>query len=181
MKRRVVITGLLGLVAACAPRTAISPPPPAPGGVVLSKPARAIPVDYVLVDKSERTMTLFGQGIPLRQYQGLQFGDAPFGHKQFEGDERTPEGRYVIDYRNPDSSYHLSLHISYPDADDRAFAQSHGRSPGGQIFIHGQPNGYPAGARVPGDWTDGCIAMANGEIEELWTLIADGTAIEIRR
>lgn len=180
MKRRAFLFALIG-VAACAPRTAVLPPPPEPGGVPLSQPARAIPVDFVLVDKSERTMTLFGKGVPLRQYRHLQFGDAPMGHKQFEGDERTPEGRYVIDYRNPESSYHLSLHISYPDVDDRAFAERHGRSPGGDIFIHGQPNGYPDGQRVPGDWTDGCIAMDNGEIEELWSLIANGTPIEIRR
>jgi murein L,D-transpeptidase YafK len=100
------------------------------------------------------------------------------GHKQFEGDERTPEGRYVIDYGNPNSAYHLSLHISYPNAQDRAFAESQARSPGGDIFIHGQPNALPIG-RMTGDWTDGCIALSNAEIEELWSLIGDGTPIEI--
>lgn len=136
------------------------------------------PVDFVLVDKSNRTLTLYGAGEPLRTYKGIQLGDAPAGHKRFEGDERTPEGRYVIDYRNPDSRYHLSLHISYPNATDRAYANARGRSPGGNIFIHGQPNGYPG--RVAADWTDGCIALSNPEIEDLWSLVDDGTPIEIR-
>ena len=135
--------------------------------------------DFVLVDKSDRVLTLFADGKPYRNYTGLQLGDAPDGHKQFQGDERTPEGRYVIDYGNPQSSYYLSLHISYPNADDRAFAATHGRSPGGAIFIHGQPNWLESG-RLSGDWTDGCIALSNDEIEELWNLVPDGTPIEIR-
>lgn len=135
--------------------------------------------DRVIVDKSERTLVLYSAGKPVKTYRGLQLGDAPKGHKRFEGDERTPEGRYTIDTRNPASAYHLSLHISYPNADDRAYARSRGRSPGGEIFIHGQPNWLPAG-RLPGDWTDGCIALANGEIEELWRLVPDGTPIDIR-
>ncbi|MDD3797725.1 MAG: L,D-transpeptidase family protein [Novosphingobium sp.] len=143
-----------------------------------AKVQRPVPVDFVLVDKSDRTLTLYGRGQPLRTYSGLQFGDAPQGRKRFEGDERTPEGRYWIDYRNPASRYHLSLHISYPDARDRAFAEGQRRSPGGDIFIHGQPNGHAG--RVPGDWTDGCIALSDAEIEEIWTLVRDGTPIEIR-
>ena len=139
-------------------------------------PSRA---DFVLVDKSDRTLTLMRDGARLKTYTGLQFGAAPQGHKQFEGDERTPEGRYLIDYRNPQSSYHLSLHISYPNAADIAYARQRGRSPGGEIFIHGQPNQLPIG-RVTGDWTDGCIAVSNAEIEELWHSVADGTPIEIR-
>ena len=135
--------------------------------------------DFVLVDKSERRLWLYRDGEVIRSFGGLQYGDAPLGHKQFEGDERTPEGRYVIDYGNPDSAYHLSLHISYPNAADRAFAEAQGKSPGGLIFIHGQPNALQA-ERVPGDWTDGCIALSNAEIEELWMLVPDGTPIEIR-
>ena len=135
--------------------------------------------DFVLVDKSDRVLTLFAEGKPYRNYQGLQFGGAPDGHKRFEGDERTPEGRYAIDTRNPASAYHLSLRISYPSEQDRAYAAARGASPGGEIFIHGQPNWLPAG-RLPGDWTDGCIALANAEIEELWRLVPDGTPIEIR-
>ncbi|MFM2371300.1 MAG: hypothetical protein RIS85_1022 [Pseudomonadota bacterium] len=140
---------------------------------------RAEDVASVRVEKSARRLLLLdAQGVPLRVYSGIQLGDAPVGHKQFEGDERTPEGRYVIDHGNPASAYHLSLHISYPNARDRAFADSYGRSAGGQIFIHGQPNGLPAG-RLRGDWTDGCIALSDEEIEQVWGLVGDGTPIEI--
>ena len=135
--------------------------------------------DFVLVDKSDRVLTLFAAGKPYRNFENLQFGGAPEGHKRFEGDERTPEGRYTIDARNPASAYHLSLRISYPDEQDRAYAAERGASPGGEIFIHGQPNWLPAG-RLAGDWTDGCIAVANTEIEELWRAVPDGTPIEIR-
>lgn len=135
--------------------------------------------DFVLVDKSDRVLTLYAEGKPFRTITGLQLGDQPLGHKRFQGDERTPEGRYVIDYANPESSYWLSLHISYPNDDDRAYAAARGRSPGGAIFIHGQPNWLPVG-RLPGDWTDGCIALSNAEIEVLWQVVPDGTPIEIR-
>ena len=135
--------------------------------------------DFVLVDKSDRVLTLFADGRPYRNFTGLQLGGAPQGHKRFQGDERTPEGRYTIDYGNPESSYWLSLHISYPNAADQAYAEERGRSPGGAIFIHGQPNWLPVG-RLPGDWTDGCIALANAEIELLWQMVPDGTPIEIR-
>ena len=112
--------------------------------------------------------------------EGIQFGDAPVGHKQFEGDERTPEGRYTIHTRNPQSAYYLSLRIDYPNARDRAFAAAKGRSPGGDIFIHGQPNAAPSGMRIAGDWTDGCIAVSNAEMDLLWSAIPDGTPIDIR-
>jgi murein L,D-transpeptidase YafK len=134
-------------------------------------------VDLVRVDKSERTLTLYSGDQPVRTYTGIQLGDEPAGPKRFQGDERTPEGRYTIDYGNPSSAYHLSLHISYPGAQDRAYARAHRRSPGGDIFIHGQPYGYSE--RVEGDWTDGCIALADSEIEEVWGLVGDGTPIEI--
>jgi murein L,D-transpeptidase YafK len=135
--------------------------------------------DFVLVDKSDRTLTLYSHGEALKIYTGLQLGGAPAGPKHFEGDERTPEGRYSIDTRNPASAYHLSLRISYPSAADRAYAAARGQSAGGDIFIHGQPNALPFG-RIPGDWTDGCIAVSNAEIEELWRAVPDGTPIEIR-
>jgi|GEM_PF-457012 len=135
--------------------------------------------DYLIVDKSERLLVVYEDGKPIRAYRGLQFGDAPSGHKQFQGDERTPEGLYQIDWRNPQSRFHLSLRISYPNNSDRAFASQYGRSPGGDIFIHGQPNQLRAG-RMRGDWTDGCIALSNDEIEELWRIVPDGTPIEIR-
>jgi murein L,D-transpeptidase YafK len=153
------------------------------GCVPVREDPRVPAADFVLVDKSDRTLTLYTGGKPTWTVDGLQYGDAPQGHKRFEGDEHTPEGRYTIDYRNPDSAYHLSLHISYPNAADRDFAQSQGRSPGGDIMIHGQPNALPladSGVRIPGDWTDGCIAVSNPEIEQLWRLVPDGTPIEIR-
>ena len=169
---------LVLLLAACT--TATEPRPSRHVGPSL--PIRSAPLpqaDFVLVDKSERRLTLYAAGQPYRSYHGLQYGDAPTGHKRFEGDERTPEGRYTIDARNPASAYHLSLRVSYPNAADRAYAAARGRSPGGDIFLHGQPNWLPAG-RLPGDWTDGCIALSDAEIEELWRLVPDGTPIEIR-
>lgn len=136
-------------------------------------------VDHIIVAKAARTMMLHdAQGKVVYTVQGIQLGDAPQGHKQFQGDERTPEGHYTIDYANPNSSYHLSLHISYPNAADRAFARRQGRDPGGLIFIHGQPNWLPAG-RMAGDWTDGCIAVSDEEMDALWEAVPDGTPIEI--
>jgi murein L,D-transpeptidase YafK len=134
----------------------------------------------VLVEKAARRLTLLdASGTPLRVYTGIALGGSPVGTKRFEGDRRTPEGRYVIDYGNEASAYHLSLHISYPDSRDRARAQAEGRDPGGLIFVHGQPNGYGY-TRIPGDWTDGCIALSDQEIEEIWGMVADGTPIDIR-
>jgi murein L,D-transpeptidase YafK len=135
-------------------------------------------VDYIRVAKAERTMALYSEGRLVHTIESIQLGDAPLGPKRFEGDERTPEGRYTIDYGNPNSAYHLSLHISYPSARDTAYARSLGRGSGGQIFIHGQPNALPAG-RIPGDWTDGCIAVSNDEIEVLWEAVLDGATIDI--
>lgn len=176
---RLFASALVLLLAACASAPQRELPAPRP---VAAPPAPRAPAyaDYLLVDKSDRTLTLFSGGYAFHRIEGLQFGDARFGHKRFEGDERTPEGLYTIDTRNPRSAYHLSLRISYPDEADRAFARAQGRSPGGDIFIHGQPNGWEDG-RVPGDWTDGCIAVSNAEIELLWRLVRDGTPILIQQ
>lgn len=187
MKRLLALPVLL-LAAACssgpseevvqAPGAGIPYVPP-----VANRPApkpQVMLADYLLVDKSDRTLTAYRSGYPIRTYRSIRFGDVPMGHKRFEGDERTPEGIYTIDTRNPRSSYHLSLRISYPNANDRAFASQYGRSPGGNIFIHGQPNGY-GGPAIAYDWTDGCIALSNAEIEELWQIVPDGTPIEIRQ
>jgi murein L,D-transpeptidase YafK len=114
----------------------------------------------------------------LRVFTALQLGPHPVGPKHFEGDGRTPEGHYTIDRGNPRSAYHLSLHISYPDASDRAYAAAAGRAPGGEIFLHGQPNAFGP-VRAPGDWTEGCIALTNSEIEEIWQRVGDGTPIDI--
>lgn len=181
---RLALLPLLAL-AACAAPPAEQARAPASQTPLAREAARIIPerrfttVDYLIVDKSERLMVAYAGGQPVKAWRGLQFGDAPKGHKQFEGDERTPEGTYTIEGRNPGSAYHLSLKLSYPNAADRAFARAQGRSPGGDIFLHGQPNSLPFG-RMPGDWTDGCIAFSNDEIEELWRIVPDGTAIEIR-
>ena len=152
-----------------------------PAGAAQAQQARAGErADFLLIDKSDRRLWVYQDWKVIRSYSGLQYGDKPVGHKRFQGDERTPEGRYTISYGNPQSSYYLSLHIDYPNAQDRAYARSRGRSPGGLIFLHGQPNGLPYEQRIPGDWTDGCIALSNAEIAELWSLVPDGTPIEIR-
>ena len=142
------------------------------------------PIERLVVEKSARRMLAYSGGRLIHTFEQIQLGDAPVGAKQFQGDEKTPEGRYTIDYGNPNSAYHLSMHISYPDAAAKAKAARVGRSAGGDIFIHGQPNAWPGeaiGERVPGDWTDGCIAVSNAEIEALWQAVGDGTPIEIRR
>ena len=125
-----------------------------------------------------RTLTLMAGTTAVRTIGAIKLGNSPVGRKHFQGDERTPEGDYTIDGRNGGSHYHLSLRISYPNAADRAFAARAARDPGGDIFIHGQPNGYPA-SRIPNDWTDGCIALTNAEIEALWRVVKTGTRITI--
>ncbi len=141
--------------------------------------AANIKADRILVDKSDRTLILYSGDTEIARYGGIRFGDAPMGHKRFEGDERTPEGDYTIDARNPGSSYHLSLRISYPNAADIARAKASGKSAGGDIFIHGQPNGY-SGPAIARDWTDGCIAVSNEEIRQIWKLVPDGAKITIQ-
>lgn len=137
-------------------------------------------IDLVRVDKSERRMELLSGGKLLRQFS-IALGDNPIGHKQQEGDERTPEGRYLLDYRKPDSAYHRSIHISYPDARDIESARQRGVSPGGAIMIHGQRNGWGWAAPLMQrrDWTDGCIALSDADMDVVWELVGLGTAIEI--
>ena len=148
-------------------------------------PAMAAPadqVDRITVDKSDREMRLWRGDRLLARY-AIALGGAPeAGHKQREGDERTPEGRYVIDWRNARSVAHLSLHISYPDARDQAAAAQAGVSPGGAVMIHGLPNGWGAIGRWHrlADWTDGCIGVTNAEMREIWARVPDGTPIEIQ-
>lgn len=150
---------------------------------IITKPEIAIMdgilADRLLVDKSDRILIVYSGDKEITRYTHIRFGDAPQGHKRFEGDEKTPEGDYIINGRNPGSAYHLSLRISYPNAADTAYAAARGESPGGDIFIHGQPNGY-AGPTIGRDWTDGCIALSNAEIKQLWKLVPDGTKITIR-
>lgn len=136
--------------------------------------------DRVVVDKSERMLFLYNDGGLLRSYT-VSLGRNPRGHKQEEGDSRTPEGLYTVDYRNRNSAFHLSLHISYPNSRDTDRARARGVSPGGDIMIHGLPNGLGDAERhrLARDWTDGCVAVLNSEIEDIWRLVPDGTPIEI--
>lgn len=139
-------------------------------------------VEKILVEKAERRLQLLdAAGTVLKSYT-IALGRDPLGPKQREGDGRTPEGRYTIDWRNPQSAYHLSLHISYPDAADRQRASGRGEDPGGMIMIHGLRNGlgWLGALHASIDWTDGCIAVTNEEIEEIWRLVPNGTPIEIR-
>jgi len=131
--------------------------------------------DRVLVDKSDRQLYLMRGGAVWKSYP-VGLGFAPEGHKRQEGDGRTPEGDYVLDWRNPDSSFHLSIHISYPDADDIESARRRGVSPGGAIFIHGHHLRF----RQKRDWTLGCIAVTDAAMDEIWRLVPDGTPITIR-
>ena len=147
--------------------------------VCVGTAAAAEKASRILVDKSERTLILFAGGKPIRRYP-VSLGRNPVGHKRYEGDKRTPEGIYLIDGKNPDSAYHLSLHISYPNEQDRRLARLQGWDPGGQIMIHGLPTGLiEASSKYELDWTDGCIAVSNEAIEEIWQLVDEGTLIEI--
>jgi murein L,D-transpeptidase YafK len=132
-------------------------------------------VTYVVVNKEDRRMYLMHHDKVLEEYK-IKLGFAPIGHKAFEGDGRTPEGLYRIDRRNPNSKFHLSLGISYPNANDRATAAAMGKKPGGDIFIHGQKNPLK---RDRGDWTWGCISVTNKQIEDIYSMVNTGTPISI--
>jgi murein L,D-transpeptidase YafK len=132
-------------------------------------------VTYVVVNKGQRRMHLLHNETVLESYD-IQLGFAPYGHKQFKGDGRTPEGLYRIDRRNPNSKFHLSLGISYPNARDVEVAEAMGKSPGGDIFIHGQK--HPS-KTDKSDWTWGCIAVKNPEIERIYAMVRTGTPIAL--
>ncbi|EEW24921.1 L,D-transpeptidase family protein [Rhodobacter ferrooxidans] len=132
-------------------------------------------VTSIQVHKAARKMYLLHNDKVLEQYD-IALGFAPIGHKQFEGDGKTPEGAYQINFRNPDSDYHLSLKISYPDENDRAFADEAGKPTGGDIFIHGHSNWK---GRNKGDWTAGCIAVTDREMEVIYSMVRVGTIIYI--
>ncbi len=138
-------------------------------------------VDKVLVLKSERQLHLQQRGETIKSYR-ISLGKQPSGAKQREGDLRTPEGFYWIDWRKASDKYQLSLHISYPNARDLANAHQAGVQPGGMIMIHGTPldEEYPEWFFHTLDWTEGCIAMKNDDMREVWELVKDGTLIEIR-
>ncbi|MEE4282595.1 MAG: L,D-transpeptidase family protein [Pseudomonadales bacterium] len=144
--------------------------------------AHADEIDHVLVKKSERQLLLMSGSIVVKSYP-ISLGEQPVGHKQREGDERTPEGQYVLDWRNPESRFYKSIRISYPNDQDQMRAEKNNHSPGGDIFIHGLPNGVNRLARTfrGRNWTDGCIAVNNNDhMDEIWQLVKDGTRITIR-
>ncbi len=162
-----VLTGLVvGLLTGLgAPQTAAAP----------------LHADRVVVLKKERTLQLLNQGKVIKTYKVALGGD-PVGPKTRQGDHKTPEGVYVLDSRNPHSQFYKSIHISYPSGSDRAAARQKGVSPGGDVFVHGLPNGYRyvGAAHRFKDWTDGCIAVTDQEMDEIWRAVADGTPIDIR-
>lgn len=137
-------------------------------------------VDYILVNKAEKKMYLLSNGHKVKEYN-VVFGGSPKGHKQQEGDEKTPEGQYILDYKKENSSFYKSIHISYPNEVDVSNAKAKGVKPGGAIMIHGQRNGLSRLSwltqRV--NWTNGCIAVTNIEMDEIWGAVKVGTPIEI--
>lgn len=138
-------------------------------------------VDRVLVLKHQRLLRLLHRKDIIREYK-ISLGGSPVGAKTQQGDHKTPEGVYVLDSRNPHSLYYKSLHISYPTPEQRAAAKRRAVSPGGDVFVHGLPNRYhgPSAANRLYDWTDGCIAVTDSEIDEIWKAVPNGTPIEIR-
>ena len=138
-------------------------------------------VNHIVIIKSTRTMTLMDHDKVLKTYR-VALGGVPVGAKQKQGDHKTPEGDYIIDSRNSHSQFHLSLHISYPNAADREHARRLGVNPGGDIMIHGLPPAYAyLGPRHrEWDWTEGCVAVDNKEIEEIWDMVPVGTRVEIK-
>lgn len=148
-------------------------------GCTLSAPASVGDgkADGIIVRKEKRSLALLRDGKLIKDYP-IQLGKDPVGHKLRQGDGRTPEGNYRITLRNPQSQYHLSLKVSYPSSEDRRRAAKAGVSPGGDIFVHGMPNW--AKEPLEGDWTAGCIAVTNQDMEEIWSLVPVGCPISIK-
>lgn len=165
---------LYGLAAALRPAPAVAAIPPP-----LVAPAER--ADRIVVDKGERRLYLMRKGAVIDAFS-VALGSDPAGDKVQDGDGRTPDGLYTIDAKSPKSAYHLSLHISYPDAEDRAEAARRGVKPGGDIAIHGLPDGLAMVGALHRlfDWTNGCIAVTDTEIERIWARVAVGTPIEIK-
>lgn len=137
-------------------------------------------IDKIKVIKHERKLIVISNGEELKTYR-ISLGKEPIGKKEFEGDKKTPEGIYYINDKNPNSGYHLNLGVSYPNAEDRKHAEKNNKSPGGLIKIHGLKNGFGFIGKFHRlfDWTLGCIAVTNNEIEELYENVPIGTEIEI--
>jgi murein L,D-transpeptidase YafK len=137
--------------------------------------------DHVVVIKSKKTLTLYHGDRKLATYP-VVFGGRPVGHKRREGDKRTPEGHYILDFKKPDSDFYKAIHISYPNAEDIANARRRGVAPGGAIMIHGQRNylGKAWFITRKFNWTDGCVALSNPDMEAVWQAVEEGTPIEIK-
>ena len=147
----------------------------------MARPGSSGKADFVLVLKAPRRLLLLRGDHVLRDYE-IALGRSPAGPKRHQGDGRTPEGRYRIDSRVADSRFHRALHISYPNEDDLDFARRAGVEPGGDVMIHGLPDGerWIGDVHREFDWTNGCIALTDDEMNEIWELVDDGTPIEIR-
>jgi len=144
--------------------------------------AGPIQADRIVVYKGKRELVLMRDGKVMKKYW-VSLGFGPRGHKKQEGDGKTPEGVYTIDKRKPRSQFYKALHINYPNDADRAQAKARGVSAGGELYIHGLGRSnvsWMGAAHVLTDWTAGCIALTDTEMDELWTLVADGTPIDIR-
>lgn len=140
------------------------------------------PIDYVLVKKQERKLILYAGANEVKSYT-IALGKQPEGQKQREGDSRTPEGLYTLDWRNPNSKFYRSIHVSYPSISQERSAKEAGIDPGGAIMIHGQPSDWSERIKLTfadKDWTEGCIALENQDMIEVWDLVKDGTPIEIQ-
>jgi murein L,D-transpeptidase YafK len=151
-------------------------------GVQGSARATDFPIaDKVVVEKASRKLHLLKGGVAIRSFD-IALGIRPIGDKEREGDFKTPEGNYLLDARNPDSEYFLAIHVSYPNTQDRAEARSKGVDPGGAIMIHGQPNDPTRSEAYyrTQDWTNGCIAVSNSDMIDIWLMTAENTPIEIR-
>lgn len=164
--RRTVTFSLFAFLAACGKPTS------------KFKSYSGPPVTQIVVNKGKRRLYLLSGKTVLKSYD-VGLGNVPVGHKRFEGDGKTPEGVYFIDRFNPKSRYHLSVGVSYPDPQDKAFAEALGRSPGGDIFIHGWGPEGNALAPKKRDWTAGCIAVKDEEIEEIFAMVRPGVPIVI--
>ena len=149
-------------------------------GLNIPNTVPAAHADRIVVLKSAHTMTLYSSNNVLRQYK-VAIGRGPKGPKKQQGDHKTPEGQYVIDSKNDHSRFHLALHVSYPNANDRSQAARNHLDPGGMVEIHGLPPYFAFAGSLQSliDWTDGCIAVSNAEIEEIWKLVPIGTKVEI--
>ncbi len=137
--------------------------------------------DRIVIEKSARHLTLYSHGAAIKTYS-VALGHHPEGAKQMQGDGRTPEGLYFVDFRKADSAYHRALHLSYPNAQDRAHAAALGADPGGDIMIHGIRNGlaWLGPLHRLRDWTNGCIAVTDAQMDEIWSAVPVGTPVEIR-